>query len=158
MKVAIIAVTTVLLTLSGCGERTPEPRSGTSTRADSATIPTASEPQPDSVIVALGNEPFWNVRISAGEILYRDPGHQDGFRFSPVAATEEGGSMVFRTRREAPADDTGPRVLELRIRQEACSDGMSDREYTMSARLTIDGETRKGCAYRTAVGQVRTSE
>ena len=44
----------------------------------------------DSVFVALGNEPFWNVRVTAREILYRDPEHQDGYRFPPVNAFIEG--------------------------------------------------------------------
>jgi uncharacterized membrane protein len=123
-----------LLALSGCGQRAP-----------------------DSVIVALGNEPFWNVRITADEILYRDPEHQEGYRFPPVAAVEEGSARVFRTRREVPPGEPGPRLLELRIQQGACSDGMSDREYSLSALLKIDEEARTGCAYReSTAGQVRT--
>jgi Predicted membrane protein len=123
-----------LLGLSGCGQRTP-----------------------DSVIVALGNEPFWNVRVTAHEILYRDPEHQEGYRFPLVAAVVEGDARVFRTRREPPADDLGPRILELRIRQGVCSDGMSDREYSMNAQLKIGDETRTGCAYHeSAAEEVRT--
>lgn len=143
MNVAIVAIMLALLALNGCGQRTPPARN----RSPAGTADSA-RPQADSVIVALGNEPFWNVRVSGDEIRYRDPEHQDGFRFPPAAAVREGDTLVFRTRRELPAGDPGPRILELRIRTEACSDGMSDRKYSLKARLQIGEETRTGCAYR----------
>jgi len=137
MNVANAVVTIALLALGGCGQRTPH--------------------ESPSVIVALGNEPFWNVRVTAHDILYRDPEHQEGYRFPPVAEVEEGDARVFRTRREIPAGEPGPRSLELRIWQGACSDGMSDREYSMSALVKIGEETHTGCAYNeSAAGQVRT--
>ena len=144
--VTTIAVATiVLLALTGCGKRTSrESRSS----ADSTPAPGTPGPQADSVIIALGNEPFWNVRVTANEILYRDPEHQEGYRFPPVAAVEEGDVRVYRTRRDIPAGDAGPPILELRIRQWSCSDGMSDRKYSMTALLKIGEETRTGCAYR----------
>lgn len=149
-----------LIALTGCGQRTlPDSRSGAPT-GNAASPPARGAPsgaQTDSVIVALGNEPFWNVRVTANELFYRDPEHQEGYRFPPVAAVEEGGARVFRTRRGVPAGEPGPRLLELRIQQGACTDGMSDREYSMRALLKIDKETRTGCAYsESAAGQVRT--
>lgn len=150
MKVANVVAMLAIVALIGCGQRTPhESRSGTPAgSADSAPTTSApSEPQADNVIVALGNEPFWNVRITAHEILYRDPEHQEGYRFPRVAAVEEGDARVFRTRRELPAGEEGPRTLELRIRQGACSDGMSDREYSMTAQLKIGEVTHTGCAF-----------
>ena len=148
MNVANGIVMVALVALSGCGQRTPhETRSGA-----------PAEPQADSVIVALGNEPFWNVRITPQEILYRDPEHQEGYRFLRVAAVEEGDARVFRTWREIPAGESGPRILELRIRQGACSDGMSDREYSMSAILKLGEETRTGCAYHESINGHPTGE
>jgi uncharacterized membrane protein len=138
-----------LIALGGCGQQTPPESRTDTTRApdDSAHGPgTSGAPQNDSVLVALGNEPFWNVRVTAREILYRDPEHQDGYRFQPVAVVEEGGARVFRTRRNIPAGDPGPRTLELRIRQGACSDGMSDNRYSMIALLKIGEDTLSGCA------------
>jgi len=146
MNLASVVAITALLALNGCGQRTP-PESRTE-KVDSAPAPAApGAPQMDSVIVALGNEPFWNVRVTAHEILYRDPEHQDGYRFPPVAAVEDGGTRVFRTQRDIPAGDPGPRVLELRIRPGTCSDGMSDRQYSMTAQLKIGEATLAGCAW-----------
>ena len=151
MNVANVIALVAILALSGCGQRTPpESRSGTPSAPAHA--------PPDSEIVALGNEPFWNVRVTAKEIVYRDPEYQEGCRFPRVASVEEGGARVFRTRRDIPAGKPGPRALELRIWRVACSDGMSDREYSMSAMLKLDEETRTGCAYTAAAGEVRKGE
>lgn len=140
--VALIA----LIGISGCGQRTP-PESRTE-RADSTPAPGVPRaPQVDSVLVALGNEPFWNVRVTTHEILYRDPEHQDGYRFPPVSAVEQDGARVFHTQRDIPAGDPSPRVLELRVRPGTCSDGMSDRQYSMIAQLKIGEATLAGCAW-----------
>ena len=149
MNAGYVVAMVVLMALLGCNQRTPrESRSTPTGSADSVPATGApGGPQAESVIVALGNEPFWNVRVTAREILYRDPEHQDGYRFPRVAAVEEGDARVFRTRRELPAGEAGPRTLELRIRRGACSDGMSDREYSMSSQLKIGEKTHTGCAY-----------
>ena len=132
-----------LAVLSGCGPSASKAPDGTTT-ADS----TAARPaQPDSALVALGNEPFWNVRVTSREILYRDPEHQDGYHFPWVAPVEEGDARVYRTHRNIPADDPGPRTLELRIRRGTCSDGMSDRTYPMTAALKIGDVAYTGCAW-----------
>jgi len=136
-----------LVALGGCGGRTPPESQSSTSAGDSArdVREPALEPTADSVIVALGNEPFWNVRVSAQEILYRDPEHQDGYRFPAVAAVEEGDTCVYRTRRDLPAQ-RGPRALELTLRRGACSDGMSDRQYPMVAVLKIGDKMLLGCA------------
>jgi uncharacterized membrane protein len=147
-----------LLALGGCGKRTPPESRDSTTTADptAARVPKAAPPI-DSVIVALGNEPFWNVRVTAAEILYRDPEHQDGYRFPPVAAVQEGSSRVYRTQRDRPAAAPGPHTLELQIRWGACSDGMSDRQYSMIASLKLDDVMLTGCAmFEPDTGQART--
>lgn len=161
MKLTYIVATIALIAASGCSRHSPsESPGGTTTgRADSARdggVP--GEPQPDSALVALGNEPFWNVRVTSHEILYRDPEHQEGYQFPPVDAIEEGGARIFRTRRDIPPGEPGPRNLELRIRPGTCSDGMSDRQYSMVALLHIGSDTRAGCAFTEPnTGRVRTS-
>ena len=141
-----LTIIVVIAALSGCGKRTtPDSRDGAARFDSAATDPTT--PEFDSTLVALGNEPFWNVRVAAGEIVYTVPEHQEGYRFPPAGMAIEGDARVYRTRRDVPAGATGPRALELRIRQGPCSDGMSDRQYTMTAALLIDGESRSGCAF-----------
>src|SRR4051794_5801472 len=100
------------MALTGCGQRTPHAsHTGTKARSPDSSATVQGEPVAplaDNAFVALGNEPFWYVRITAHEILYKDPEHQEGFRFPGVAAVEEGGTRVFRTRREIPAGEPGP--------------------------------------------------
>lgn len=104
----------------------------------------------DRTLVALGNEPFWNVRITWREILYTDPEHLDGYRFEPADAAREGDVMIYRTKRDIAAGEPGPRDLELRVSPGQCSDGMSDKQYPMTAELTIGDVQHRGCAeYRT---------
>ena len=136
--------TIALIALCGCQRTRTESR--TTVTVDSTAIRAQpGVPEVDSVFVALGNEPFWNVRVTAREILYRDPEHQDGYRFPPASAFVEGDGLVIRTRRDIPAGEAGPRTLELRIRRGACSDGMSDTQYSMIAELRIGEETHTGC-------------
>ena len=159
MARGVVIAMIALIVLSGCGQRTPpESRTSTTAKVDSAAAPDApGSPRMDSVLVALGNEPFWGVRVTAYEILYRDPEHQDGYRFPPATAIEEGGTRIFRSRRDIPASQPGPRTLELRIRPGACSDGMSDRRYSLVALLKIGEETYNGCAWSEPdTGRART--
>lgn len=133
--------------LCGCGNRTPSQSGDETTTADSVTTRRPLSATIDSTIVALGNEPFWNVRVTAREILYTDPERLDGYRFPPVDAVEDGDARVYRTRRNVLTGEPGPRTLELRIQVGTCSDGMSDRVYPMTAALKIGDETRTGCAW-----------
>ena len=138
-----LAALLALAVLSGCG-------GGASKAPDRTAPPDSTAPRaatPDSALMALGNEPFWNVRVTAREILYRDPEHQKGYHFRPVYPVEEGDARVYRTERDVPANDSGPRTLELRIRRGTCSDGMSDRQYPMMAALKIGDLAYTGCAW-----------
>ena len=138
-----LAALIALAVLSGCGGSTSKAPGGKAS-ADSTAARAATT---DSALVALGNEPFWNVRVTAREILYRDPEHQNGYHFRPVYPVEEGDARVYRTQRDIPTNDSGPRTLELRIRRGTCSDGMSDRQYPMMAALKIGDLVHTGCAW-----------
>jgi uncharacterized membrane protein len=133
--------------LSGCGRSTSRAPDAATTVDSTAARDPVGATKPDSALVALGNEPFWSVRLTSREILYRDPEHQDGYRFPSVDPVAEGDARVYRTRRDIPADDPGPRTLELRIRRGTCSDGMSDRQYPMTAELKMGNQTYTGCAW-----------
>jgi uncharacterized membrane protein len=131
--------------LSGCGERAV---SGSGKRAAAVeTRPAPGAAMGDTVLVAVGNEPFWNVKVGAREIRYTEPEHPEGFAFPPADGVQAGEWRVYRTRRERTAGKIGPLTLELRIRQAPCSDGMSDRSYDLAAELALDDETLTGCAY-----------
>lgn len=121
--------------------------------ADQWTRDAVTTKETDRTLVALGNEPFWNVRVTWREILWTDPEHLDGYRFEPADPTREGDALVYRTRRDVAAGEPGPRTLELRIRQGTCSDGMSDRVYAMTSEARLDSVDYRGCAHYPADAQ-----
>lgn len=89
---------------------------------------------------AIGTEPFWGVAIGRDALVFSEPG-EDPVAF-PAAEPRrtEGGFTLSST--------LDGRPLEVRLRAESCSDGMSDRRYDWAARVEIDGRRLEGCAIR----------
>ena len=139
-----IAVCLCLVSLAAC-ERRPVGDGGIvadSAATDSNISPTPT--QPAMVVtewVALGNEPFWNVRIMPDSIVWRTPEHLEGIHFPPAVPESVAGEIRWRTQRSGT-----PSSLELSITRMECSDGMSDRVYPFKATLRLDSETFTGCA------------
>jgi len=94
--------------------------------------------------IALGNEPFWSVDIIPNErrIVFKNVGEEKALEFIYAPAKVNGG--VHRYEAKSPSN----KKLVVEIRQEKCSDGMSDRQYKYSAEVTIDGKIYKGCAIK----------
>lgn len=92
--------------------------------------------------IALGNEPFWSVAIVPTEhqIVLKDLGENKVYQFPYQPANIGGGVHRFET--SNGAEDK----LVIVIREETCSDGMSDNTYRYSAEVVINGRTLKGCA------------
>ena len=83
---------------------------------------------------AVGTEPFWSVTVQGGRMTYEDA---EGRRISVPTprgiSTVDG--RVHRSRR-----------LILRIQEgRSCSDGMSDRIYADTVRVSVDGLELDGC-------------
>lgn len=162
MRSGSIRVVALVLCAAGCGktsEPSPEPTnaavpmglsgSGPATATASATaMPKTARATPASPIgpapiipanlQALGTEPFWNARIDGGALTYVTPEDQKG-RKTAVERRDTAIGAVFSGKL-----DGEPLVLTLAKR--ACSDGMSDRAYPLSAVLTIGSQRRIGCA------------
>ena len=89
---------------------------------------------------AIGTEPFWGVSIGRDRLLYSEPA-QDPVEFPPAEARRTDGGFILSSTLDG-------RVLEIDLRAESCSDGMSDRQYDWAARVEIDGRRLDGCAIR----------
>ncbi len=99
--------------------------------ASCASIPPA--PQADTSYRAIGTEPFWSVTIADGQMVYDSP---DGPRLAvpaPAPRTSFNGH-----RYETPR-------LTMDVTHGQCSDGMSDRTYADTVRVTVDGRELRGC-------------
>jgi len=88
---------------------------------------------------AVGTEPFWAARIEGRCVNYSHPDDQDGTRVWTRYAVGPDGDTWSGT--------LGGQRFVLRTRVEpGCSDGMSDKRYTLAVELMVHGERRRGCA------------
>ncbi len=94
--------------------------------------------------IAVGNEPFWSVDIIPNErrIVFKDVGQEKALEFIYAPARVTAGAHRY----EATSPGNGKLVVV--IREERCSDGMSDRQYNYSAEVTVNGTVYKGCAIK----------
>lgn len=82
---------------------------------------------------ALGTEPFWSVTIVDGQMRYETPDSRDLVIPAPEPRTTFNGH-----RYETPR-------LVVDVTHQPCSDGMSDRRYADTVRVTADGRELNGC-------------
>jgi heat shock protein HslJ len=95
--------------------------------------PAAGHAQGGPSYRALGTEPFWSVTIGGGRMVYDDP---------------EGKRVTVRTPAARPSFNGRryvTRRLSIDITRQQCSDGMSDRIYADTVRVTVDGRALEGC-------------
>jgi len=100
--------------------------------------------RPPSPLQCLGTEPFWSVAIDGNVLTYNTPD------LKPIAAQvgsvqqSRNSTIVWRV---VPKD--GPVASATIEAHQACSDGMSDRVFSFSARVeTRDGMFLSGCCER----------
>lgn len=88
---------------------------------------------------AIGTEPFWGARVEGRCVTYSTPEDQKGTRvWTRYNAGPRGGIWTGTLR---------GKQFKLSTRSAVnCSDGMSDNRYPVAADLTVNGESRHGCA------------
>ena len=90
---------------------------------------------------AIGTEPFWAAEVQGRCVTYKTPEDQQGTRvWTHVDSGPAGPAWNGALR---------GRQFQLYVKPApppGCSDGMSDKVYSMDAELRVDGETRRGCA------------
>ncbi len=94
--------------------------------------------------IALGNELFWSVDIIPNEqrIVFKNVGEEKALEFIYSPGTVAGGVHRYE------ATNSANEKLVLVIREEKCSDGMSDRQYNYSVEVTANGKTYVGCGIK----------
>lgn len=122
--------------LTACSDpETPTPR-GPAVPAASAVLADVDLSRP---VRALGTEPFWSVELTGSEMIYSGVDRPEQRARQP-AAVMQGTVAIFE------AATTAGTPLKVTLTTTACSDGMSDREYPLSAVVKIGEETLTGCA------------
>lgn len=87
---------------------------------------------------AIGTEPFWGFTLADTALVYSTPENQAGERIAVRRTPVSGGEDV--------AGELGGMPFLAEIRSGACSDGMSDEQFSWQVSLTVRGEQRRGCA------------
>lgn len=90
---------------------------------------------------AVGNEPGWYVEVDGGATpaLHATLDYGDRTVEVPHAVALDGDAFGYH------GTATDGSVIVLRIRREACSDGMSDRTYDTSVTLAVGDMAYRGC-------------
>ncbi len=145
-----ITLTLALLALSACQPQDPEgkpaaPPADAPAASATATPATASGGMDiGQPITARGTEPFWAVEITNGvKFRLTRPDQPDLLAEAPGAAISPDGATWV-------AKGPNGEQLTISLKMAACSDGMSDLKYPMSAQVVLRNEVLKGCAAKTA--------
>lgn len=111
----------------------------------SPAVPPADAPPPALPAVftgdidARGTEPFWSLTIRGNQLTLSRPDQPNLIVGNSKGGALEGQAAVF-----------GYEPLTVRLTETKCSDGMSDLTYPLTAEVTVQGQTLKGCAAKTA--------
>ncbi len=92
------------------------------------------------VFQALGNEPFWNVRVWPDRIRF-EPMGEDAVTYPQLENLSEPGTGTWIFRGSGPAGE-----IEVVISNRPCSDTMSDEEYEYASSVRVGERTLEGCA------------
>jgi uncharacterized membrane protein len=99
---------------------------------------------PDADVEARGNEPFWNLRVTGTEALWRTPEEMEGITYHDGEwGRSDDGEMSFEARRDGV---DGVEYLRLSVTAERCMDSMAGSWFPFSAALELGGRSWEGCA------------
>lgn len=91
-----------------------------------------------------GTEPFWSFVADAKQLRFENMG--DAPIYFPYSSFSNTGDVrLFKASVGTGAAATS---IVIRLRQQACSDGMSDNVYAWQAEVQINGKRLQGCARR----------
>lgn len=89
----------------------------------------------------MGNEPFWQIQISEKENLidFYEPMEQKTIHFEYVKSQLKNEGIYYSTKNETNS-------IEIKIKKEKCSDGMTEKKYNYSAVVLLNDKNYSGCA------------
>ncbi|NIJ20155.1 heat shock protein HslJ [Sphingomonas naasensis] len=96
-------------------------------------LPAAAQAQAQADYSARGTEPFWSLTIGARTMQFETPGRRAVVVQTPKVIHGFAGE-IWQTRR-----------IDVNTVHRSCSDGMSDRVYSDTVTVKVDGRTYKGC-------------
>lgn len=141
-----VTLTLAALALSACQPQDPDgqPAPPPADAPAAATPASTGGMDISQPISARGTEPFWAVEITDGTKFRLTRPDQ------PEVAAEAPGAALSPDGATWVAKGAKGEQLTITLKMGACSDGMSDLKYPMSAEVVLLNETLKGCAAKTA--------
>jgi uncharacterized membrane protein len=131
-----------VLVLAACQPKAPEPAAAApeapATDAPATRVSDFSQP-----MTARGTEPFWALTLDGTHLKLTRPDKPDLAAEAPGAAISPGRAVWI-------AKSTDGQQVTVTFYVGACSDGMSDHTYPMSAEVAVLNDTLHGCAAKTA--------
>lgn len=132
---------------SGAKYQLPDdPETSFWTKGESAMLTVNGQSWPECVtagaitdpLVARGNEPFWRLTVEGGKLILDEMGSQQSVvsDFSVAAAGPAGRTLT---------SENGARSMTVAVAPQLCRDTMTGMPYPYQVRLTVDGESRRGC-------------
>lgn len=98
-----------------------------------------SEPAPDAVVGARGNEPFWAVEVDDTRVTWRQPQAPQTLELGAPEVQYAEGTVRYRAA-------AAGHEIELLVTAAACRDSMSGEFFAYTARAVLDGTEFSGCA------------
>lgn len=91
----------------------------------------------------MGTEPFWTIQISQKENLidFYDPMAQKTYHFKYNETVLKENTVIYKTKNKSDN-------IHILIKNEPCSDGMSETNFNYSAEINLNGNTFNGCAIK----------
>lgn len=118
-------------------ESAPAPAPEATSIAAPTSPPPILSPIP-SKFRALGTEPFWSAVVDGSSLIYTTPEGPDGVTVT-VSHKLAGMGVIY-------TGTIDGKPIELEVRRETCSDGMSDTVYPFAVVRRIGPDTQRGCA------------
>ena len=140
----IVVCALCLLASGSCGAEPPPEETAAPAEVEGARGPADL---PDLVFIALGSEPFWNVRVFRDRLRYEALGEEPVEFESPRNVTEPGSGRRVWTAA------TGAQMISVTIEERPCSDTMSDVSYQYAASVRIGERSLVGCALKGGVAE-----
>ena len=146
MKPVLASLSLLLVACSA-----PQPSGSVAAPGASAAAPVAAAPGsvamgkrvpgdvalPLQVFRVFGNEPFWNAAVEGDRLTYSTPDDPAGVVLQGRRRAIPGGVEI--------AGSHDGRAFVLTVIEDDCSDGMSDNNHALSARLRFGDIDFSGC-------------
>lgn len=128
----------VTLIVAACGRTDGSETAPVAPAQAPAAVPPASVTDFARPINALGNEPFWALKIRPEGLTFSAPDRED-------LEAPNAGPTIAGVQADWIADAKG-QPIKATLRAQVCQDGMSGFSYPFTATVEVDGKTLTGCA------------